>query len=119
MSRPAGKWFSYACTDRQLMLAVAKVFGRMNAAGEQPAAERWTSNKSYFRVLKKRVHEEWSRICGLDHCLFPYRADFVRWAWMTFRKDSSGEVGKWAKGAVPQQSLFEEIENVEADRRGG
>lgn len=106
MSRPNSDWFRYAVTSDNLMVATARVYADFDEAGSKPAAEKWVINTAYFNLLKTAVVAAWCKITGLDSFRFPFTDDFVRWAWLTYRKDGGpeGELYKWAQGQKP--SLF-------------
>lgn len=106
MSRPNNEWFEYATTADALMVAVARVYKTYSEGGGKPASERWVTNQGFFDSLRLDIMMQWVKITGLDEWRFPFTDDYIRWAWLTFRKDSGtdGELFRWAQGQQP--SLF-------------
>jgi hypothetical protein len=106
---PGGAFFSAVLSVREMFRAVVEEYARVEATGDKPAAEKWTSSERHSAAVFDRVSERWAELTGMEAWQFPFSRNAVRWAWLTYRKGSGdrGEMHRWIglpDGFVP--SMF-------------
>lgn len=98
---PANEWFKYAAASQELMLAVSVVYEQYKKDGRKPASEKWLISSNSFKVVMRQIRSTWAQITKLEYACFPFNKSFVRWAWLTLRKDGDGTILAWAQGKNP------------------
>jgi hypothetical protein len=73
----------------ELMRAVVETFDQFTKANQKPSAEASLINDVKFQGLRDLVVARWAANTKLDTKQFPFRDDFIKWAWITYRKSSS------------------------------
>lgn len=107
--RPGGEWFESCDSGRELMRAIIDTHDRLERLGAKPGAEHWTTNDTKFGEIRGQIVERWAGQTGKELHLFPYRDDFVRRGWITYRKlspDAKAAVRAWGGIGVGAAPLF-------------
>lgn len=106
---PGGRWFAVAGgAGKSLMRAVIDTFDCLERNKVKASSDTLLVLHGRFGDVFDQVVGRWAAFTESERWEFPWSSDFVRWAWLTYRKSigskSHNEIRSWVgigSGADP------------------